>query len=66
MTWGARTACSPRRAWVAEELEEDETVSLRVILGDRLIRDGGSPVFWPCVESVESAMKHARAALHLG
>jgi len=52
---------------LAEELEEDETISPRgVILADRLIRDGDSPVFWPCEESVESAVRHARAALHLG
>jgi hypothetical protein len=52
---------------LADELEEDERVSARgVILADRLIRDGDSPVFWPCDESVEVAVKHARAALHLG
>ena len=52
---------------LADELEEEDRVSARgVILADRLIRDGDSPVFWPCDESVESAVKHARAALHLG
>jgi hypothetical protein len=52
---------------LADELEDEESVSPRgVILADRLIRDGNSPVFWPCDESVESAVKHARAALHLG
>ncbi len=52
---------------LAAELEEEDRVSARgVILADRLIRDGDSPVFWPCDESVESAVKHARAALHLG
>ena len=56
---------------LADELEE--RVSARgVILADRLIRDGGSPVYapdpirYPPVETVESAVKHARAALHLG
>jgi hypothetical protein len=61
---------------LAEELEEDEAVSPRgVILADRLIRDGASPVYWRCgmameanppEESVETAVRHARAALHLG
>jgi len=61
---------------LAEELEEDEAVSPRgVILADRLIRDGDSPVYWRCdmevksnppKASVETAVKHARAALHLG
>jgi hypothetical protein len=58
---------------LADELEEEERVSARgVILADRLIRDGGSPVYapdpirYPPVETVESAVKHARAALHLG
>ena len=52
---------------LAEELEREETVNPRgVILTDRLIRDGNSPVFWPCEESVAVAVKHARAALHLG
>jgi hypothetical protein len=43
-----------------------------VILAERLIRDGGSPVYGPdpirhpSDETVESAVKHARAALHLG
>jgi uncharacterized protein YcsI (UPF0317 family) len=46
-----------------------------VILADRLIRDGDSPVYWRCgmameanppEESVETAVRHARAALHLG
>jgi hypothetical protein len=61
---------------LASELEEEERVSPRgVILADRLIRDGDSPVYWrgeveirenPAAESVEVAVKHARAALHLG
>ena len=37
-----------------------------VILADRLIRDGNSPMFWPSDESVESAVKQARAALQPG
>jgi hypothetical protein len=61
---------------LAAELEADEAVSPRgVILVDRLIRDGDSPVYWRCgmamkanppEETVETAVKHARAALHLG
>ena len=58
---------------LAEELEHEEAVSPRgVILADRLIRDGDSPVYarlpreHPPEETVESAVKRARAALHLG
>jgi hypothetical protein len=61
---------------LARELEEEENVNPRgVILADRLIRDGDSPLYWrspmdvsePAGEqSVELAVKHARAALHLG
>jgi hypothetical protein len=52
---------------LADEVEEDPSVRPRgVILADRLIRDGDSPVFWPCDDSVERAVSHARAALHLG
>jgi hypothetical protein len=58
---------------LAEELENEESVSPRgVILADRLIRDGDSPVYAPIPfdnphrETVESAVKRARAALHLG
>jgi hypothetical protein len=61
---------------LATELEEEDTVSPRgVILADRLIRDGDSPVYWrsdvkaretQAEESVEIAVRHARAALHLG
>jgi hypothetical protein len=61
---------------LARELEEEEAVSPRgVILADRLIRDGASPLYWrsdvrdrpeDVEESVEVAVKHARAALHLG
>jgi hypothetical protein len=61
---------------LASELEQEEAVNARgVILADRLIRDGSSPVYWRCgmameanppEETVETAVKHARAALHLG
>jgi hypothetical protein len=58
---------------LAQELEHEETVSPRgVILADRLVRDGDSPVYaplplhHPLEETVESAVKRARAALHLG
>jgi hypothetical protein len=58
---------------LAEEVEHEETVSPRgVILADRLVRDGDSPVYAPIPlhnppkETVESAAKRARAALHLG
>jgi hypothetical protein len=61
---------------LAADLEADEAVSPRgVILVDRLIRDGNSPVYWRCrmamaanppEENVETAVRHARAALHLG
>jgi hypothetical protein len=58
---------------LADEVEEDATVSPRgVILANRLVTDGDSPVYGPTPihhppeESVEGAVKHARAALHLG
>ena len=57
---------------LADELDHEEGASPRgVILADRLITDGGSPVYAPTphrppVESVESAVKRARAALHMG
>jgi hypothetical protein len=58
---------------LADELEREERVSPRgVILADRLITDGDSPVYAPTPvsrpyeETVESAVKHARAALHMG
>lgn len=58
---------------LADELEHDEKVSPRgVILANRLVTDGDSPVYGPTPvsrpynETVESAVKHARAALHLG
>jgi hypothetical protein len=58
---------------LADELESEETVSPRgVILAERLITDGDSPVYAPIAlskpteETVDSAVRHARAALHLG
>ncbi|HEY6636082.1 MAG TPA: hypothetical protein VIZ61_00230 [Solirubrobacterales bacterium] len=66
-------ASAPVILTLADELEQNETVSPRgVILADRLITDGDSPVYGPTPihnppeETVESAVKHARAALHLG
>ena len=57
---------------LADELEDEEGVSPRgVILAERLITDGDSPIYAPTPvsrpynETVESAVKHARAALHL-
>ena len=56
---------------LADELEEEESVSPRgVILAERLVTDGDSPVYWSGnpnptgVETVDSAVRHARAALH--
>ena len=58
---------------LADEVEGEETVSPRgVILAERLVTDGDSPVYGmtpvehPPEETVESAVRHARAALHLG
>ena len=52
---------------LADEVEGEPDVRPRgVILADRLVRDGESPVYWPRQESVEAAVKQARAALHLG
>jgi hypothetical protein len=57
---------------LADELEQEERVSPRgVILADRLITDGDSPMYPPTPNSprhdtVESAVKRARAALHMG
>jgi hypothetical protein len=49
---------------LAEQLEADSAVDPRgVILADRLIRDGDSPLFWPCNDSVGSAVEEARSAL---
>ena len=36
-----------------------------VILADRLIRDGESPMFWPSNDNIEAAIGEARAALDL-
>jgi hypothetical protein len=58
---------------LADELEHEDRVSPRgVILADRLITDGDSPVYGPIPihhpreETVESAVRRARAALHMG
>jgi hypothetical protein len=52
---------------LADQLEAGEAVNPRgVILADRLIRDGDSPLFWPGNESVEAAVERARAALDVG
>ena len=65
--------CEPLILTLADELESEDRVSPRgVILADRLIRDGDSPVYGPLPVSrrldhcVEAAVTHARAALHLG
>jgi hypothetical protein len=65
--------CSPLILELAAELESDESVSPRgVILAERLVTDGDSPVYAPLPlnqpldETVDSAVRHARAALHLG
>jgi hypothetical protein len=52
---------------LADRLEADEAVDPRgVILADRLIRDGNSPLFWPGDESVEAAIEEALSALQPG
>jgi hypothetical protein len=58
---------------LADELEHEESVSPRgVILADRLVTDGDSPIYGPTPihhppeQTVESAVKRARAALHMG
>jgi hypothetical protein len=63
----------PLISTLADEIENEERVSPRgVILADRLITDGDSPVYAPLPlnhppeETVESAVKRARSALHLG
>ena len=49
---------------LVQVLEGDTPVSARgVILADRLIRDGGSPMFWPSNDSVPAALSDVRAAL---
>jgi hypothetical protein len=51
---------------LADTLEGDEPVDARgVILADRLVRDGDSPVFWPSEDSIDAAVKEARDALEL-
>ncbi len=51
---------------LADMVGGNEPVSPRgVILADRLVRDGDSPMFWPSEESIEAAVKEARAALDL-
>jgi hypothetical protein len=66
-------ASEPLMLTLADELENEESVSPRgVILADRLVTDGDSPVYAPTPihhppdQTVESAVKRARAALHLG
>lgn len=66
-------AIAPLILTLADELEEEESVSPRgVIIADRLVTDGDSPVYGPDPIhqppglTVESAVKHARAALHVG
>lgn len=52
---------------LADRLEAAAAVNPRgVILADRLIRDGDSPLFWPCNKRVEPAVEEALAALHPG
>ena len=66
-------ANAPLILTLADEVEHAEAISPRgVILAERLVTDGDSPVYGlrpvehPLEESVTSAVKHARAALHLG
>jgi hypothetical protein len=66
-------ASEPLILTLAHELECEEGVSPRgVILADRLVTDGDSPFYAPIPihhppeDTVESAVKRARAALHLG
>ncbi|HEY1237704.1 MAG TPA: hypothetical protein VGE91_05155 [Solirubrobacterales bacterium] len=66
-------ASEPLILTLADELEEEDHVSPRgVILADRLVTDGDSPVYGlnrlhhPAEGTVESAVKRARATLHLG
>lgn len=65
-------ACGPLILTLADEIEEEEGISPRgIILADRLLRDGDSPVYGPLPvsrrydSSVDGAVRHARAALHL-
>jgi ATP-dependent DNA ligase len=51
---------------LADALEGSAAANPRgVILADRLVRDGNSPMYWPSEESVEAAVQEARAALDL-
>jgi hypothetical protein len=51
---------------LADQIEGEPDVQARgVILADRLVRDGESPVYWPRPESVGAAVNKARAALYL-
>ncbi len=51
---------------LADVLEGSAPVNPRgVILADRLVRDGGSPVFFGSLGSVEGAVEEARTALDL-
>jgi hypothetical protein len=71
--WREVLGSEPLILSLARELEEEDDVHPRgVILASRLITEGRSPVYLPdpvinpLEETVESAVKHARAALHLG
>ncbi len=49
---------------LADMVGGNQPVSPRgVILADRLVRDGNSPMFWPSEGSIEAAVNKARAAL---
>jgi hypothetical protein len=69
---GEILASEPLILTLADDIEQDEHISPRgVILADRLLTDGASPIYRPTpmnhsLETVETAVKHARAALHLG
>jgi hypothetical protein len=59
--------CRPLILSLADEIEGNPDVRPGgVILADRLVRDGESPVYWPRQESVEDAVNQARTALQLG
>lgn len=52
---------------LADAIETEPDLQPRgIILADRLVRDGESPVYWPRKESVEAGVNQARAALYLG
>jgi hypothetical protein len=60
-------ACRSQIRDLADQLEADAPVNPRgVILADRLIRDGDSPLFWPGNESVEAGVEEALSALQPG